>query len=121
MPSPLRRAIITGDLEVAVPPNFPLEIAHTLVKAVRRGRFPADELDNGVQAVLALELLIDGSPDLPRRAARLAHRLGTSAYDAAYLVTARSRDATLITADRPLYDAGLAAGFDVAWLADVPA
>lgn len=116
----LRTAIIAHDLAVTVPPNFPIEVAHALVRAVRRGRFDPGDLDRGIQAIMDLDFELDARPEIAIGAARLAHRLGTSAHDAAYLVVANARGATFVTADRALRDAGLAAGFDVAWLADLP-
>lgn len=116
----LRAAIVAHDLAVVVPPNFPIEVAHALVRAVRRGRYDPDDLDRGIQAIMDLDCELDVRPEIAVGAASLAHRLRTSAHDAAYLVVAKSRGATFITADRALRDAGLAAGFDVAWLADLP-
>ncbi|MFZ5852990.1 MAG: hypothetical protein ACOYXS_00600 [Chloroflexota bacterium] len=62
-----------------------------------------------------------GSAGTVRRRPGRAQSPGTSVYDAAYLVVARLKPATLITADRQLYEVGVAAGDDLAWLGDLPA
>lgn len=116
----LRDAIISHGMTVAVPPHFAFEVAHTLVRAARQGRFDAGLVERSLTAVEALGFEVDTSVDLAVRAARLAQGLGTTVYDAAYLAVARARSATLITADRPLYEAGSAAGDGVAWLGDLP-
>lgn len=116
----LQQTIISRDMAVAVPPHFALEVAHTLVRAARRGRFDSAHLEGSLAAIQALGFEIEAGADLAIRAARLAQELGMSAYDAAYLVAVRAQGATLITADRPLYEAGLRTGDDVAWLGDLP-
>lgn len=117
----LRRVIISRDLTVAVPPIFPFEVAHTLVRAARRGRLGPDQLERGLRAVVDLGFEVVADPEVALAALDLASRLGTSAYDAAYLAVAIARRATFVTADRPLHDTALAAGQDVAWLGDLPA
>lgn len=117
----LRRAILSGELTVVVPVIFLYEVAHTLLRAARRRLFDPARLDGAIQALIELELGIQHDPVIAAAGLAIARRLGTSAYDAAYLAVAEAHRATLITADRPLYEAGLAGGFDVAWLGDLPA
>jgi predicted nucleic acid-binding protein len=116
----LRVRLIDGDLEGFAPPHLPLELAGALVRSVRRGRLPAEAVAPSLAALDAFSLEVDDLHGLARSAADVGLAIGVHPYDAAYLVVARARGAPLVTADEPLYQAGLRAGFDVVLLRDLP-
>jgi predicted nucleic acid-binding protein len=109
----------TGDAFLA-PDILLAEVAHALLRAARRGRIARDSVAASVLALVDLDLTIVPSADLVAPAVGVAIRDGVSVYDAVYLVAAETRGAPLITADGRQYEAGLAAGHNVAWLADLP-
>lgn len=116
----LRRGLVDGDLAGIAPGHLPLELAGALLRAVRRGRFPADSVGPALSAMEAFILETEDPRGLARSAADVALSLGLHPFDAAYLVVARTHGIPLVTADEPLCDAGLRAGFDVLLLRDLP-
>jgi predicted nucleic acid-binding protein len=109
----------TGDTFLA-PDILVAEVGHALLRAARQGRIARDSVAAAVLALVDLGLTLVPSVNLVAPAAGLAMSTGLSVYDALYLVAAQVRDAPLITADRRQYDGGLAAGYNVAWLGDLP-
>lgn len=116
----LRERVVAGDLVPIAPVHLPLELAAALLRAVRRGRFRAELVGPALATIDAFEIEIANPPGLAGNAAEVGLALGLHPFDAAYLVVARLRGVPLITADRPLRDAGLRMGFDVVLLGDVP-
>ena len=116
----LRARLIDGDLEGFAPPHLPLEIAGALVRSVRRGRFGAEGVAPSLAALESFSLEVADLHGLAWSAAEVGLAIGVHPYDAAYLVVARARRVPLVTADEPLYEAGLRAGFDVVFLRDLP-
>jgi predicted nucleic acid-binding protein len=98
-------ALQGGRLRVSAPPHFLLEVAASLVVALRAGRIDrlASETIMGALAAVGIE---QGDPHAFADAAmRLALATGIRVPDAAYLETARRDDALLISADREQLDA----------------
>ena len=112
--------IATEEVEPASGPRLALEVGQALVRAIRRGRFAADAIRAALSALDDIDIRGDDRTDTPVEAAEVALQAGLSVYDASYLVVASRLRAPLVTADRRLYDAGLAAGYNVAWLGDLP-
>ena len=83
-----------------------LEVMNALVTSERTGRISADRAARALDDLLALDIELLPATEDPRLVSALAIQTGLSAYDAAYLAVAESRDAPLVTADRRL--AGLA-------------
>jgi predicted nucleic acid-binding protein len=116
----LRSTLGGPDHDHRAPEFMWYEVGHALIRAARRSRITEQLLEIGLEAVAMLRpfvTLVDGDA---AEAARIAHRLGIGVYDAAYLLAARSEMQPLVTADRHLHDAGVAGGFDVVWLGDLP-
>jgi predicted nucleic acid-binding protein len=109
----------SGDTLMA-PDILLAEVGHALLGAARRGRIAHESVAAAVLALVDLDLTIVSSADLVALAVGVAIPTGLSVYDAVYLVAAEARGAPLITADRRQYEAGLATGRNVAWLADLP-
>lgn len=87
-----------------------LEMASLATKKVRRS---VCDFDQGKVAVDSLGALLDevvAASALAPRAFELAVVHGLSAYDAAYVALAESRDFEVLTADRPLVDLAQKAG-----------
>jgi len=97
---------------VVVPALWHWEIANTLVVLERRGRL-ADA--GGAYASVIRHLPIDVANDATHKRGldeiELAQRHQLSAYDAAYLALARSRELLLATLDKRLAGAASAEGF----------
>jgi predicted nucleic acid-binding protein len=101
-----------ADNGAVVPGLWRLEVANSLMVAVRRGRIDA-ELRCGALADLALlDIVADPHTDVHAWAERLAlaDRFRFTLYDAAYLELAQRRALPLATLDEPLRVAAAAAG-----------
>lgn len=96
------------------------EVAHSLVRAFRRGRIAETALDNTAATLHELAALVPGRDVDPAQAMGLARGIGLGVYDATYLVLAREIGLPLVTLDRRQFEVGSAAGLDVAWLPDLP-
>ncbi len=100
---------------VIVPPIWPTELAHLILKAVRRGRVePSDAPTILLNAdILCSEATIaDGAP--VTEVIELARTLNLSAYDASYAELARRIGAPLLTRDGALARAALTLGISLA-------
>lgn len=107
------RAVILADPErAAVPRVCWMEVSHALVRALRRGRLLSEAAGPAAGALEELMTLIPTHDVDPAAALRLAVDIGSGAFDAAYLVLARSMDEPLVTHDQLLAqlaaDAGVA-------------
>ena len=102
--------------EALAPAIWPLEVAHGLRTAERRGRLDLAGLAQVRELLTALPVRIEGvSLDAAlREVSELARALELSAYDAAYLALAARRGVALATVDQQLRSACERAGVEVA-------
>ena len=97
--------IDAGLVEVVAPNTFPVEVAHALTKAERRGIIPQGEASLGLTEVMtATVTLYDSIPFLPR-AVELASKKRIGVYDCLYVALAEDLGLQLITADARLVNA----------------
>ena len=92
-----------------VPDIFWHEMRNVLVVAERRGRVEPEAVERHLHRLRILPLVTDHDQDDGRTVA-LARRHALSAYDAAYLETAKRRSATIATLDAKLVTAAVAEG-----------
>lgn len=98
-------AAARGDALVLAPELLPLEFAQVLLKKERAALLTPREVSE-IQALFdALPVTLVSHRELTAPAASLARVHGLSIYDALYLALARSRGATLLTADDRLTSA----------------
>ncbi len=114
----VRSEVMAAPGSVAVPAICWTEVAHAIVRALRRGRLPADTLEPAGAAIRELMGLIPTRDVDPAESMRLAVEHGTGVYDASYLVLARSFRRPLLTLDRRLAAEGEAGAIDVVWLGE---
>ena len=105
----------TGTL---VPMTCWVEVAHGLVRAIRRGRLAALEVTE--ESLAGLVAHVPSHEVDAVESMRLALELGLGVYDCGYLVLSRTTGHSVITADRRLFEVGARAGYDVTWLGDLP-
>lgn len=86
-----------------------LETRNTLLVAERRGRLPAEAVDERMDALQGLPIRTDEEPDL-QSAFDLARAYDLSFYDALYLELAKREGAELATLDRALSQAAIVEG-----------
>jgi predicted nucleic acid-binding protein len=117
----LAQALQGGRLSVMAPPNFLLEVAASLVIALRAGRITRPTMDvvMGALGVIAIDEV--NAHQFAEAVIEVALRTGTRVADAAYLETARRGRATLITADRTQLDGAISMGLPAISLSEVPA
>jgi predicted nucleic acid-binding protein len=116
----VRDALVHSKVEALAPSQLSLELCSGLIRAARRGRLAAGEIPDALAAFGRLEIVRVEAHTLLGRAARLAIHLGLSIHDASFLASAIAANAKLITADRPLYEKAMVAGYDAVWLEDLP-
>ena len=92
-----------------VPGIFWHEVRNVLIVAERKKRIGAGATENHLDRLHALRFVTDNDQD-DRQTVALARRHGLSAYDAAYLETAKRRGVELVTLDNKLATAAAAAG-----------
>lgn len=111
----LFRGLSSGD-EVLVPRHWALEVANSLLMAMRRGRMKREELDRALRILLSLPIQTDLIADavLFDRVPALAERYALTAYDAAYLELALRERLPLATLDAQLGAAANSAGIVLA-------
>ena len=104
---------LSSDSILHVPPVFSYEVAHAILKAVRRDRLTKAQADDLLQ-------ILDGFPirisPLPRTLREIWHDVvgyEVNAYDSAYLSLATELDLSLATLDERLADAARKAGVTV--------
>jgi predicted nucleic acid-binding protein len=91
-----------GLVQLMGPIHLPSEVAHGLVRAVRRGRISRDDAHDQLHLFLSLRIPIFGQGDLFHEAVDLAESLGCSFYDASYVALAKRRGIYLVHADEAL-------------------
>lgn len=96
----IAEALKAGSLLASAPPNFLLEVAASLVVAMRVGRISRDTADVIMRALAVIEIDETNPHMFAEGAMDAALRAGVRVPDAAYLETARRTESTLITADR---------------------
>jgi predicted nucleic acid-binding protein len=115
----LFEAFYAGRLVLLTPELAYLEVANSIVKAVRQNRLSREAAGFAIDALFDLALEKAGDSDQLELAIREAHpiadELQRSIYDAIFLVTSRAIGVPFITADRPMWEAAGGA-FDVVWL-----
>lgn len=109
----LRQAILASPDAAIVPRVCWMEVAHALVRASRRGRLPGPAAASATAALEELMTLIPAHDVDPAASMRLALDIGSGAFDASYLVLARSTDQPLLTRDHRLAQLAVAAGVAV--------
>jgi len=102
-----------GKEEYFVPMVWRLEFPDALLAAERKRRIERQTRLEALELAAALALRVDTAPIDMKIISALAERHGLSAYDAAYLELAMRQGCGLITLDRALADAAIAAGIAV--------
>ena len=115
----VRIALVRRQVGLAAPSVIWPEIAHSIVRAVRRKR-----LDPGAAEAISGDIgdvrpLIRTTEVDPFTAIRTALVTGLSAYDAQYLRLGAQLYLKVLTADERMVQRGRAHGYDVVWLGDV--
>lgn len=110
---PLAIAALTHVREYGalVPPLWNVEVAHTLVKAERRGRIDQEQTAKVIEYLRALPIVVEiggEAPAFPQ--VTLARKFELSAYDATYLDLAIRLGVSLATRDDKLAAAAGALG-----------
>jgi predicted nucleic acid-binding protein len=114
-------ALQAGSLVAIAPPNFLLEVAASLVFALRVGRIARHTVDTVMRALTAIAIDETDPHRFAEAALEVALRTGVRVPDAAYLETARRVRSPLITADRAQLEGALRMGLAVIPLNEVPA
>ena len=104
---------VAANEECWVPALWRLEFPNALLVAERRRRLTRAERLQMLDEASRLSLRVDSQVHDLRRISALADQHGLSAYDAAYLELALRLGAAMITLDKNLAAAGLAAGVTV--------
>jgi predicted nucleic acid-binding protein len=117
----LARALQAGRMSVIAPPSFLLEVAASLVIALRVGRITRSTMDVVMRALGVIAIDEVNAHQFAEAVVGVALRTGTRVPDAAYLETARRGGATLITADRSQLEGALRMGLPAIPLSEVPA
>lgn len=117
----LAQALQGGRLSVMAPPNFLLEVAASLVIALRAGRITRPTMDVVMGALGVIDIDEVNAHQFAEAVIEVALRTGTRVADAAYLETARRARATLITADRIQLEGAIRMGLAAIPLNEVPA
>ena len=93
-----------------VPSLWPYEIANALLVAERRGRLKADSIADGMEAMEALDIVVEPGKTIERELVELARQNSLSVYDASYLALAMQLKIPLATRDKSLKRAAKAVG-----------
>ena len=112
----LIRDYIAGRLELRAPTLISYELCNAVWQAERRGRVTPDQAEQILRSIEGLGIGLEAvswQDALP-----LARRFGCSAYDAAYLALAGSRDEPFITGDLRLFNAVHSNLSQVQWIGD---
>lgn len=110
------RQLLINDNKAVVPVLWELEIANGFIVAERRGVLTTSDTVEALQNLDGvMAYAIENSPDSVsmRRALHVARTYGLTAYDAAYLETARREHLPLATLDRQLKAAASKAGVEI--------
>jgi predicted nucleic acid-binding protein len=90
--------------QLVAPSHWAAEVGNSLVVNVRRGRLDASEIDEMIERLNRFGIEPDPTPSFADIAA-IAHRAtssGLTYYDAAYVHTAQTRQAMLLTLDQKM-------------------
>ena len=93
-----------------VPSLWPYEIANAMLVAERRGRLKADSIADGMEAMEALDIVVEPGKTIERELVELARQNSLSVYDASYLALAMQLKIPLATRDKSLKRAAKAVG-----------
>ncbi|MEK6258201.1 MAG: type II toxin-antitoxin system VapC family toxin [Planctomycetota bacterium] len=91
--------IDAGLIDVAAPNTFPVEVAHALTKAERRGVIPRGEAQLGLTEVMTASVTLHDTLPLLTRAVELASEKRIGVYDCLYVALAEELDCERVTAD----------------------
>jgi len=97
--------IDAGLIDAIAPNTFPVEVAHALTKAERRGVIPLGKAVLGLTVVMASSVALYESVPLLMRAMELASEKRIGVYDCLYIALAEEQDCELVTADARLVNA----------------
>ncbi len=89
-------------IEALAPNTFPVEVAHALTKAERRGIIPHGAAFLGVSGVLSSVVVLHDYIDLLPRAVELASEKRIGVYDCLYVALAEEQGCSLLTSDARL-------------------
>ena len=85
--------------ELLAPDTFPVEVAHALAKAERRGIIPQGDADKLLTEVLSPPPQLHSYLPLLRRALDIASQARIGVYDCLYVALAERESCELLTAD----------------------
>ena len=90
-----------------VPSHWAAEVGNALVINVRRRRIEASDIEGIIDRLLRLGVQIESAPSFSDMAtiARQAAEIGLTYYDAAYVHTAQTQQARLLTLDERMRNA----------------
>ena len=106
--------------QLYVPDLFYVECANILWKHVRRFHYSIADAEQNLADLIALPLIILPTIDLVQEALTLAIQLGSTAYDAVYVMAAHRLALPLVTADEALARRMRSTSYDVRWLGEWP-
>jgi predicted nucleic acid-binding protein len=115
----VRTAMLDRRVSLVAPTILWPEVAHALVRAVRRQRLEPETAQVMSDDIRTVRLLIEEEEVDPHASVRVALTTGVSAYDAQYLHLGIHLDEKVLTADQRMFQRGRAHGYDVVWLGDV--
>ncbi|MDZ4685997.1 MAG: type II toxin-antitoxin system VapC family toxin [Planctomycetaceae bacterium] len=95
----LRDDARNGVCELVVPETFPVEIAHALTRAERRGVIPTGDAMLKVVDILSTKLELHSCIPLLPRAIKFSSQLRIGVYDCLYVALAEREQCDLVTAD----------------------
>jgi predicted nucleic acid-binding protein len=101
----LRDEFVQGVHELIAPDVFPVEVAHALTKAERRGFIPLADSTVRLNDVLITVPALHSYIPLLSRAIELSSRARIGVYDCLYVALAEHEGCELITADARLVKA----------------
>jgi len=111
----------TGDappeaVTVMAPSFLPVEFGNVLWKYIRGGFITEGEAFEVWEAFLGIGISLHDSKGLVPEALRFGASHGLTVYDSLYAVLAKREDATLVTADRKLFEKAGAAAIQALFL-----
>lgn len=115
----VRTSMLQQRVGMIAPPILWTELAHAVIRAVRRDRLQQDEARALADEMTDVRALVEAVEVDLHDTIRTALLVGVSAYDAQYLALGARATETVITADRIMWERGRASGYDVTWLGDV--
>jgi len=115
----VRTAMLQRRVGLAAPAVLWIEVAHAIIRAVRRERLDHDEARALADELLDVQPLVEALEVDVRDTVRTALRAGVGAYDAQYLALGARLATAVITADRQMWERGRSNGYDVVWLGDL--